>query len=67
MQDNASIHTVHKVREWFRLQGIVTITNWPLYSPNLNLIKYIWWHLKVQVYKMFPDVANDKPESEHAY
>jgi hypothetical protein len=27
IQDNASIYTAHKVREWFRLWGIVTITN----------------------------------------
>jgi hypothetical protein len=47
IQDNASIHTTHKVREWFRLWGIVIITNWPPYSPDLNPIKHIWWHLKV--------------------
>jgi hypothetical protein len=66
MQDNASIHTTHKVREWFRLWGIVIITNWPPYSPDLNPIKHIWWHLKVWVYEMFPEVANNKSESEDA-
>jgi len=27
MQDNASIHTAHKVRDWFRVRGITTITD----------------------------------------
>ena len=66
MQDNASIHTAHTVRDWFAAQGITTITDWPPSSPDLNPIKHIWWHLKVRVYEMFPEVARDKSESEHA-
>ena len=26
IQDNASIYTIYKVQEWFRLQGIIIIT-----------------------------------------
>ena len=66
MQDNASIHTAIKVRRWFELKTIRLTVNWPPYSLDLNPIEHIWWLLKVKVFEMFPDVANDKSESEHA-
>ena len=60
MQDNASIHTVHTVQAWFCEHGICLVINWPPYSPDLNLIKHIWWHLKTRVVETFPDVAATK-------
>jgi transposase len=46
MQDNASIHTAYKVKDWFRDRGVVTLTDWPPYSPDLTPIVHIWWELK---------------------
>jgi hypothetical protein len=53
MQDNAAIHTTHKVREWFRERGIIVI-DWPPYSPDLNPIEHIWWVLKKMLTEDYP-------------
>ena len=66
MQDNAAIHTAKKVKEWFVDYGILQLINQPAYSLDLNPIKHIQQHLKTQCYEMFPEVAADKSESEHA-
>jgi hypothetical protein len=41
MQDNTSIYIARKVKAWFLGYGIPIVLNWPLYSPDLNPIKYI--------------------------
>jgi transposase len=38
MQDNASIHTVKTVKDWFQENGVRTI-DWPPYSLDLNPIE----------------------------
>jgi hypothetical protein len=65
-QDNASIHTANKVKDWFIEKKIITTTNWARYWPDLDPIEHIWWHVKVRTYEKFPEVAADKSESEHA-
>jgi hypothetical protein len=62
MQDNASIYTAQKVKDWFREEGITT-TDWPPYSLDLNPIENAWWELKKRAHEMFPEVMACKAGS----
>jgi hypothetical protein len=42
------------------------LKDWLPYSPDLNPIEHIWWYLKVRLYEMFPEEANNKNETDHA-
>jgi transposase len=65
MQDNASIHTSRAVRQWFRDMGI-PLLDWPPYSPDLNLIEQVWFHLKKKVLELYPELefATRKTEDD---
>jgi hypothetical protein len=53
MQDNATIHTVEKVKDWFKEQRVRT-TDWPPYRPKPY--QNIWHAMKCLILKMFsPD------------
>ena len=45
MQDGALIHTAHIMGRWFADNAIEEV-GWPPYSPDLNLIKHVWRHLR---------------------
>jgi len=51
MQDNASIHIAGKAEKWFKDMA-TSMVDWPPYSLSLNLIEYVWFHLKKKVHEM---------------
>jgi transposase len=65
MQNNASIYIVKKIKKWFKDKGI-PILNWPVYNPDLNLIKYLWAQLKQWMNDNHPEL-NEISKSEEAY
>jgi hypothetical protein len=55
MHDNASIHTAYKVRNWFIDMGI-PVADHPPFSPDMNPIEHLWFHLKKMVQILHPEL-----------
>lgn len=41
-QDNAAMHTSYHTRAWFAAHPEVTCLDWPVKSPDLNVIENVW-------------------------
>jgi transposase len=40
IQNNALIHTAQLIKNWFK-DNAISVLEWPLYSPDLNLIEMV--------------------------
>jgi hypothetical protein len=58
-QDNAAVHTANEVDNFFKARKL-QVLDWPSRSPDLNIIKHVWHHLK-ETMKGLP-VASTKEE-----
>jgi transposase len=63
MQDSARVHTAAVTRDFLN-QHHINPVNWPPYSPDLNTIERLGWHLKKNMYKRCPQYNNHSRAEE---
>jgi len=63
MQDNASIHTAKKTRQWFE-DNMIYVVEWPPYSPDMNPIEHLWRWLKEKLNELYPRLHELKGDEE---
>ena len=57
MQDGASIHTANAVKDWFK-DNSIPVEDWPPFSPDMNPIEHVWYHLKQYVLEHYPELSD---------
>lgn len=64
MQYNDRVHTANSTKGWMADNCVELLEDWPLYSPDLNLVEPIWVHLKKLYHEHYPHLANDTRSSK---
>ena len=63
-QDNAQPYVCKKAQAFFKTvmakHGFTVMDDWPPYSPDMNLLENLWAHLKLELYRRYPNTATLK-------
>ena len=52
-QDNAPAHNLNLSKTWFSENELEILENWPLNSPDINIIEKVWSLLKKRVFQRY--------------
>jgi transposase len=56
IQDNVLIHKVKKILDWLESHDVET-TEWPPFSPDLNLVEHVWSWMKQRIKTIIPSFS----------